>query len=72
VSYLEYLYSDVGQELVARHNFRPRSEAVTKKYASSFPPLTLFTVDEVFGGWQRAQKTHFNDGALFDQIYEKK
>jgi sulfate transport system substrate-binding protein len=70
-AYLEYLYSDVGQELVARHNFRPRSEAVAKKYASSFPTLTLFTVDEVFGGWQRAQKTHFNDGALFDQIYEK-
>jgi sulfate transport system substrate-binding protein len=71
-AYLAYLYSDEGQELVARHNFRPRSEAVAKKYASSFPTLTLFTVDEVFGGWQRAQKTHFNDGALFDQIYEKK
>jgi sulfate transport system substrate-binding protein len=71
-AYLEYLYSDEGQELVARHNFRPRSEAVAKKYASSFPKLTLFTVDEVFGGWQRAQKAHFNDGALFDQIYEKK
>jgi sulfate transport system substrate-binding protein len=71
-AYLEYLYSDEGQELAAKHSFRPRSASVARKYAGSFPQLTLFTVDEVFGGWQKAQKTHFNDGALFDQIYEKK
>jgi len=71
-AYLEYLYSDEGQEIAARHYMRPRSEAVLKKYAAQFTPLQLFTVDDVFGGWQKAQKTHFDDGAFFDQIYTKK
>jgi sulfate transport system substrate-binding protein len=71
-AYLEYLYSDDGQELAAQHSFRPRSKAVAEKYAANFPPIKVFTVEEVFGGWQKAQQTHFNDGALFDQIYERK
>lgn len=69
-AYLEYLYSDEGQELAAKHYFRPRNEAIAKKYAASFRPIGLFTVDEVFGGWQKAQKTHFDDGGFFDQIYQ--
>jgi sulfate transport system substrate-binding protein len=71
-AYLEYLYSDEGQELAAKHYFRPRNEAIAKRYAANFQPLALFTVDEVFGGWQKAQKAHFDDGAAFDQIYTKK
>jgi sulfate/thiosulfate-binding protein len=70
-AYLEYLYSDEGQEIAARHYYRPRSKAIANKYASQFPKLTLFTVDQVFGGWQNAQKTHFADGGIFDQIYGK-
>jgi sulfate/thiosulfate transport system substrate-binding protein len=69
-AYLEYLYSETGQELAAKHFFRPRQESVAAKYASQFPKLTLFTIDEVFGGWQKAQKTHFADGGIFDQIYK--
>jgi sulfate transport system substrate-binding protein len=68
-AYLEYLYSDEGQEIAARHYYRPRSETIAKKYASQFPKLTLFTVNDVFGGWQNAQKIHFSDGGIFDQIY---
>jgi sulfate transport system substrate-binding protein len=71
-AYLEYLYSDEGQELAAKHYFRPRNPAIAKRYASNFQPIALFTVDEVFGGWQKAQKAHFDDGAAFDQIYTKK
>ena len=70
-AYLEYLYSEEGQEIAARHHLRPRLESVAAKYAAKFPKLNLFTVDEVFGGWQNAQKVHFNDGGLFDQIYGK-
>jgi sulfate/thiosulfate-binding protein len=70
-AYLEYLYSDEGQEIAARHYYRPRSKAIADKFASQFPKLTLFTVDQVFGGWQNAQKTHFADGGIFDQIYGK-
>jgi sulfate transport system substrate-binding protein len=66
--YLEYLYSEEGQEIAARHHYRPRSAQVAARHASEFPRLELFTVDEVFGGWERAQKTHFADGAIFDQI----
>jgi sulfate transport system substrate-binding protein len=69
-AYLEYLYSPEGQEIAAKHYYRPRLEAVAKKYASTFPQVKLITIDEVFGGWQKAQKAHFADGALFDQIYE--
>jgi sulfate transport system substrate-binding protein len=68
-AYLEFLYSTVVQEFAARHYYRPRLEAVARKYAASFPKLNLITIDEVFGGWQKAQKTHFADGGLFDQIY---
>lgn len=71
-AYLDFLYSAEGQEIAARHYFRPRLEGATAKHAALFKPLQLFTVDEVFGGWQRAQKTHFDDGGLFDQIYAAK
>jgi sulfate transport system substrate-binding protein len=68
-AYLEYLYTRAGQETAARHFYRPRMAAVAEKYAAQFPKVTLFTIDEVFGGWQKAHATHFADGALFDQIY---
>jgi sulfate/thiosulfate-binding protein len=71
-AYLEYLYSDQGQEIAAKHYYRPRSKAIAEKYAKQFPKLNLFTIDNVFGGWEKAQKTHFADGGIFDQIYEKK
>lgn len=70
-AYLEYLYSEEGQEIAAKHHLRPRLESVAVKYTARFPKLNLFTVDELFGGWQNAQKAHFNDGGLFDQIYAK-
>ena len=69
-AYLDYLYTPEGQEIAARHYYRPRLKAVAEKYASQFPRLTLFTVDEVFGGWAKAQRTHFADGGLFDRIYQ--
>jgi sulfate transport system substrate-binding protein len=68
-AYLEFLYTPEGQEIAARHYYRPRLEAVAARYAAQFPRLTLFTIDEVFGGWARAQSTHFADGGVFDQIY---
>jgi sulfate transport system substrate-binding protein len=67
-AYLEYLYSPEGQEIAAKHYYRPRLESVAQKYAGTFPKVSLFTIDEVFGGWQKAQRTHFNDGGVFDQI----
>src|SRR5450830_902632 len=70
-AYLEYLYSDEGQEIIAKNYYRPRSEAVAKKYEKFFPKLNLVTVDQEFGGWQKAQKTHFADGGTFDEIYAK-
>nr|WP_314608183.1 sulfate ABC transporter substrate-binding protein [uncultured Janthinobacterium sp.] len=70
-AYLQYLYSEPGQELVAKHYLRPRSAAVAKKYAANFKPITLFTIDDVFGGWKQAQKKHFDDGGEFDKIYQK-
>jgi len=70
-AYLEYLYSDTAQEIAARHFYRPRSKSIADKYAAQFPKLSLFTVNDVFGGWQNAQKTHFADGGIFDQIYGK-
>jgi len=69
-AYLEYLYTPEGQEIAARHYYRPRLQATATKYAGQFPKLTLFTIDEVFGGWAKAHKTHFADGGLFDQIYQ--
>ncbi|KQV98529.1 thiosulfate transporter subunit [Rhizobacter sp. Root1221] len=67
-AYLKYLWSDEGQEIVAKHNLRPRSEKVLAKYAKQFPKINLFTVDEVFGGWTKAQKEHFDDGGIYDQV----
>jgi sulfate/thiosulfate transport system substrate-binding protein len=69
-AYLEYLYTPEGQEIVAKNYYRPRNAAAAIKYAAQFPKLNLFTINEVFGGWQKAQKTHFADGGLFDQIYQ--
>ena len=71
-AYLQYLYSPEGQEIAAKHYYRPRSQDVAKKYAGQFPALKLFTVDDTFGGWTNAQKTHFADGGTFDQIMAKK
>jgi len=68
--YLEYLYSEAGQELAAKHYYRPRLEAVAARYAVQFPKVALFTIDEKFGGWRKAQKDHFADGGTFDQIYQ--
>lgn len=70
-AYLEYLYTEQGQEIAAKNYYRPRLQSVAAKYADQFPKLNLFTVDEMFGGWQKAQKTHFADGGVFDQIYQK-
>ena len=69
-AYLEYLYSDEGQDIAGRNFYRPRSEKAAAKYASQFAPVKLVTVDEIFGGWQKAQKTHFADGGIFDQIFQ--
>jgi len=71
-AYLQYLYSDEGQEIAAKHFYRPRTEAVAAKYAGQFAKVNLFTIDEVFGGWQKAQQTHFADGGVFDEIYKPK
>ena len=68
--YLEYLYSDAGQELAAKYYFRPKSQAALDKYPDRFKPLDLFTVNEIAGGWAQAQKKHFADGGIFDQIYQ--
>ena len=70
--YLKYLYTPEGQEIAAKHYYRPRLESVAQKYAGTFPKVNLFTVDEVFGGWQNAQKTHFTEGGEFDRIQQGK
>ena len=70
-AYLDYLYSDEGQDIIGKNYYRPTSEAAIKKYESQFPKLELVKIDEVFGGWTKAQKTHFSDGGVFDQIYQK-
>jgi sulfate/thiosulfate transport system substrate-binding protein len=69
-AYLQFLYTPEGQDIAARHHYRPRDEKVAAKYASRFANVQLFTIDEAFGGWQNAQKTHFNDGGTFDKIYK--
>lgn len=69
-AYLEYLYSDAGQELAAQHFFRPKNPAILARYATRFKPVDLFTVDEVAGGWSKAQSVHFADGGIFDRIYQ--
>jgi sulfate transport system substrate-binding protein len=69
-AYLEYLYSPEGQEIAAKRYYRPRSEAVAKKYANQFPNIKLFTLQEIIGDWQKTNKIHFADGGLFDQVYQ--
>ncbi|MFL6627390.1 MAG: sulfate ABC transporter substrate-binding protein [Vitreoscilla sp.] len=71
-AYLEYLYTPEAQEIEARNFYRPIDPTVAAKYASKFPKLKLFSIDDTFGGWANAQKTHFADGGVFDQIYTKK
>jgi len=68
-AYLGFLYSEEGQEIGAKNYYRPQSSQALAKYASQFSKLTLFTIDEVFGGWQKAQKKHFDDGGIFDKVY---
>jgi sulfate/thiosulfate transport system substrate-binding protein len=68
-AYLEYLYTPAGQEIVARHYFRPRDPEVAARYRDQYPDVRLFTIDQVFGGWDQAQARHFSDGAIFDRIY---
>ena len=68
-AYLQHLYSEEGQDIAARHYYRPTNEKTAAKYASQFPKLKLLTIDEIAGGWTRAQKMHFADGGIFDQIY---
>ena len=71
-AYLQYLYSPEGQEIAARHHYRPVDPKVAAKVEKQFSKLNLFTIDEVFGGWASAQKTHFADGGTFDQIFTRK
>jgi sulfate/thiosulfate transport system substrate-binding protein len=70
-AYLEHLYSEEGQEIAAQNYYRPTLESVAKKYEGKFPKVNLVKIDDVFGGWQKAQKTHFADGGTFDEIYQK-
>ena len=71
-AYLRYLYSDEGQEIVARHYYRPRSKSVMARHAEQFAKVKLFTIDQAFGGWEQAQRKHFDTGGVFDQLYESK
>lgn len=71
-AYVEYLFSDEGQEIAAKHHFRPRNQKILSKYSGFFPNVKLFTVSEAFGSWDEAQAKFFNDGGIFDQIYLKK
>jgi sulfate/thiosulfate transport system substrate-binding protein len=70
-AYLQYLYSDEGQEIAAKNFYRPTNAKVAAKYANKFPSIKLFKIDEAFGGWKNAYKVHFADGGTFDQIYQK-
>ncbi len=69
-AYLKYWYSKEGQEIAARNSYRPRDPEIAKQYEKSFAPVDLFTIDDVFGGWTKAQKDHFAEGGIFDQIYK--
>ncbi len=71
-AYLEYLYTDEGQDIAGKNFYRPISPKAQAKYAKRFPKLNLFTIDQAFGGWEKADKAHFADGGSFDQIYSKK
>ena len=68
-AYLQFLYSEEGQEIGAKNYYRPQSPQALAKYANQFPKITLFTIDDTFGGWQKTQKKHFEDGGVFDKIY---
>lgn len=70
--YLNYLYSDEGQEIAAKNFYRPTNKEIAEKYKDKFKNIELVTVDDTFGGWTKAQKTHFSDGGIFDEIYTKK
>ncbi len=70
-AYLKYLYTPAAQEIIAKNYYRPRDPEIAKKYADKFPKVELFTIDAVFGGWGKAQATHFSDGGVFDQIFKK-
>ena len=70
-AYLDFLYTEAGQEIAAKNHYRPRLEAVAKRHAADFPKVEFFTIDSVFGGWKKAQPTHFGDGGVFDQIVAK-
>ena len=70
--YLRFLYAEKGQRIAARNYYRPRLASVAQSYEKVFPRITLFTIDEIFGGWRQAQKTHFDDGGVFDQMVAKK
>jgi sulfate/thiosulfate-binding protein len=69
-AYLEFLYSGEGQEIAAQNGYRPRDAKVLARHAATFPRVSLFTIDDVFGGWAKAQAAHFAEGALFDQLYQ--
>ncbi len=71
-AYLNYLYTEEVQDIIGKHFYRPTSELAAKKYAGQFAKISLFKIDEVFGGWTKAQKEHFSDGGVFDQIYQAK
>jgi len=71
-AYLHFLYTEAGQEIAAQNFLRPRLESVAQKHGRTFPKLALFTIDEVFGGWQKAQKNHFSEGGFFDQIFRSR
>ena len=71
-AYLQYLYSDEGQEIAAKNYYRPTAPKTLAKYAAQYPKVKLFTINEVSGNWAKSQKTHFADGGLFDQIYQKR
>ena len=68
-AYLEFLYTEEAQDIIAQNYYRPRNAKIAAKYAAQYPQTRLFTIDEVFGGWAKAQALHFNDGGIFDQIY---
>ena len=68
-AYLDYLYTPEGQDIVARNFFRPTDDVVMQRHAEQFPVMRLFTVDTAFGGWEQAQKQHFNDGGTYDRLF---
>lgn len=70
VAYLQFLYTDAGQEIAAKHHYRPSVKTVAEKYAQKFPKIEFVTIDGDFGGWEKAQQKHFADKAIFDQIYQ--